>query len=119
MFSKVEEKKSGLQRYFRANKIIINNPYYGEPNVLVSEEKVLTDMGEVTLVDGRTFQLPVGDIKGIGFDGKPTTQTYTVEDVALMLNSIYHAARNYVPPVDTPIVSTYDYIPIADSAGAV
>ena len=78
------------------------------------EDKVLTDTGEVTLIDVRSFQLPVGDIQGVGFDGKPVTQTYTVEDIALMLNSIYHAARNYVSPVDKPIVSTYDYIPVVE-----
>lgn len=115
MFNKVDEKRSGLQRYMRAKQFVINNPYYNEPSVQVYEEKVFTDMGTVTLIDGTVFTLPLQTVKGIGFDGKPTTQEYTIEDIALMLNSIYHAARNYVELVVEPLVSNYDYIPKEES----
>lgn len=99
MFTQLELKKSGLQRYVRFNRLLIDNPLNGEPSVTVSEERVLIDDGVTSRIPDREHVLRgMNSVPVVGLNGKPTGEVYTAEQVAIVLNSLCHAARNQPEP---------------------
>ena len=110
MFIRLNKNTVGV--YERFNKIVINNPYYNEPTIEASIERVYSNGSSVDLVQGNTKVSPaMENIPEIGFDGIPTGKIYSQTEVILMINSLAHAVQDYKEAVQSPIVSNYDYIP--------
>lgn len=103
MFAQIDVKKSGLQRYLRLRRLVLENPLSSNAVVIVEEEKVFTETSEgaPVLVDNGSFTLTdlTKPIPEVGFDGKPTGRQFSPEAVALVFNSLYHAGRNQPDPM--------------------
>lgn len=95
MFDKVNLIEEPVSTYVRFSNINVQNPANSSPSVSVTIDTVADIAGTTVVVKSEcVYLIPVELIEGYGFDGKRTTQDYSIIEIMLVLNSLGHAALN-------------------------